>query len=261
MTTTEIRQNQEAGQQVRVEGEESHSQWINVGSPERKWSTYAGAALVVLGLARGKLGGLAMAAVGGSVLYRGITGHCPIYQAVGITTVDEERDAAQPEDYFERGIHLEQAVTVNKSPEELYRFWRDFTNLPRFMKHLEEVSVLGDKRSHWIAKGPAGSRIEWDAEIINEEENAIIAWRSLGGAEVDNAGSVRFVKAPHDRGTEVRVVIDYIPPAGRIGSIIARLFGEEPQIQVKDDLRRFKQLMETGEVPTVENQPRGSCGG
>jgi uncharacterized membrane protein len=131
------------------------------------------------------------------------------------------------------------------------------------MRHLEAVTVLDGNRSHWVAKAPAiaGGKVEWDAEIINDEPNALIAWRSLANADVDNTGSVRFVPAPSERGTEVKVVIDYIPPAGRLGSWVAKLFGEEPQQQIQEDLRRFKRLMETGEVPTTQGQPKGNCSG
>jgi uncharacterized membrane protein len=172
-----------------------------------------------------------------------------MYDALNFDTARGE--PARPEEYFNRGIHVQQVVTVNKSPEELYRFWRDFTNLPRVMDHLESVTVEDGKRSHWRAKAPAGYTVEWDAEIINDEPNHLIAWRSLENATVANAGSVRFIPAPGDRGTEVRVTLDYIPPAGRVGAIVARLFDEEPSQQVKADLRRFKSVMETGEVPTA----------
>jgi uncharacterized membrane protein len=124
------------------------------------------------------------------------------------------------------------------------------------MAHLDAVRVMDNRRSRWVAKGPAGSRVEWDAEIINDEPNALIAWRSLAHADVDNAGSVRFVPGPQGNGTDVKVVIDYIPPAGRVGSAIAHLFGEEPSIQIQDDLQRFKQLMETGQVSTGDCPPR-----
>lgn len=150
-----------------------------------------------------------------------------------------------------------QTVTIDKSPEELYRFWRDFENLPRFMKHLRAVRVLDDKRSHWIADAPAGQSVEWDAEIINEAANELIAWRSLPGADIGNAGSVRFEPAPAGRGTEVKVNLEYDPPAGALGMAFAKLLGEEPAHQVADDLRRFKQLMEAGEIPTTEGQPSG----
>jgi uncharacterized membrane protein len=126
------------------------------------------------------------------------------------------------------------------------------------MDHLKAVTVQDDKRSHWVVKAPAGNEVEWDAEIINDEPNKTIAWRSLADACVANSGSVRFVPAPGDRGTEVHVVLDYLPFAGRIGVVIAKLFGQEPSQQIEEDLRQFKQVMEAGEVPTVEGQPAGN---
>ncbi|HSE97611.1 MAG TPA: SRPBCC family protein [Blastocatellia bacterium] len=138
--------------------------------------------------------------------------------------------------------------TVNRPPEELYRFWRNFENLPRFMTHLESVQTMSDKRSHWKARAPLGSSVEWDAEIVEDRPNEFIAWRSLEGADVDNSGWVRFDRAPGGRGTEVRVQIEYNPPGGALGAGVAKLFGEAPEQQIKGDLRRFKQVMETGEV-------------
>jgi uncharacterized membrane protein len=154
-------------------------------------------------------------------------------------------------------IRVVKSVTINRTPEELYRFWRDFNNLPRFMKHLESVQTRGDGISHWVVKGPAGTSVEWDAEIFEDRPNELIAWRSLEGADVDNVGTVRFDRAPAGRGTVVRVNLQYRPPAGVIGKGVARLFGEDPEWQIKDDLRRFKQVMETGEVITTEGQPSG----
>jgi uncharacterized membrane protein len=155
-------------------------------------------------------------------------------------------------------IKVEKTVTIsNKSPEELYRFWRNFENLPHFMKHLKHVSVINDKRSHWIATAPMGGSVEWDAEIINEQENRLIAWASVEGADVDNSGFVRFQPAPGGRGTEVKVVIEYNPPGGAVTATLAKLFGEEPKQQIGDDLRRFKMLMEAGEIATTEGQPSG----
>jgi len=235
--------------------------FVNVGSNERTWSTYGGAALLALGLAKGRIGGLTLAALGGALIYRGVTGHCPMYSQFGKTTVDDERDAAEPEEYFKRGIHVAESITVNKSREELYRYWRQLENLPRIMHHVESVQVIDERRSHWVAKGPAGSRVEWDAEIINDVPNETIAWRSLGGAEVDNAGSVRFHDAPGDRGTQVQVTLDYIPPAGGLGHIVAKLFGRDAKREIHEDLRAFRRTMEVGETPTIVGQPRGTCTG
>lgn len=154
-------------------------------------------------------------------------------------------------------IKVEKTLTINKPAAELYRFWHDFENLPHFMKHLKSVKVHDDKRSHWITSGPLDGTVEWDADIVEDRENELIAWRSIEGADVDNSGSIHFQPAPHDRGTEVKVVTEYNPPGGAIGATIAKLFGEAPEQQIGDDLSRFKMLMETGEIATTEGQPRG----
>ena len=146
------------------------------------------------------------------------------------------------------GIHAKGSCVVNRTPEEVYSFWRDFQNLPRFMRHLESVEDLGDGRSHWTVKGPAGTSVEWDATIIADVPGEVISWRSLEDADVDHAGAVRFEQAPGDRGTIVKVNIEYQPMGGVIGAGIAKLFGEEPEQQLDDDLRRFKQVLEVGEV-------------
>ncbi|MGW3896595.1 SRPBCC family protein [Micromonospora profundi] len=157
----------------------------------------------------------------------------------------------------DRMIRISLGVTVNRSPADAYRFWRDLENLPRFMAHLESVRADDLRRSHWIARGPAGRHIEWDAEIIDDQPNRSVAWRSLPGAQVPNAGRVRFLPAPGDRGTEVRVQLAYAPPAGSLGRAVAKLFGEEPEQQVRDDLRRFKQMLEAGEVVRSDGSPNG----
>ena len=145
-------------------------------------------------------------------------------------------------------IHTKRSITVNRPVEEVYAFWRNFENLPRFMRHLESVTVTGDGRSHWVAKAPAGQHVEWDAETTEDRPNELISWRSLPGSDVYNAGTVRFMAAPGDRGTEVRVELEYNPPFGKLGSKVAMLFREEPGQQVHDDLRHFKQVMELGEI-------------
>ena len=155
------------------------------------------------------------------------------------------------------GIQVERAVTITRPIAEVYAFWRDFENLARFMSHLESVRVKGDRRSHWVAKGPAGSRVEWDALLTEEEPERHLAWRSVEGSQIMNEGRVDFRTAPADRGTEVRVRLTYQPPAGALGAAFARLFGEEPSQQVDEDLRRLKRLLETGSEPTNEGQPSG----
>jgi len=157
----------------------------------------------------------------------------------------------------DRSVRVQKSITVNRAPEELYRFWHDFENLPRFMTHLDTVQVTGERRSHWKAKALVGMTVAWDAEIIADRPNELIAWRSLEGADVDHAGSVHFTRAPGGRGTVVRVEMQYIPPGGVIGTTIAKLLGEDPAQQVQEDLRRFKQLMEAGEIVQSEATARG----
>jgi len=156
-------------------------------------------------------------------------------------------------------MEAKSAITVNASPGRVYEAWRDFEHLPTFMEHLESVTVLTPLRSRWTAHAPAGTRVSWDAEIHNEIPNQLIAWRSLPGADVPNAGSVHFTPLGGTAGTEVRVVLSYEPPAGRLGAAVAKLFGEEPGIQVREDLRRFKQLVETGEIARSDGTPEGEA--
>lgn len=223
----------------------------NVSNPERWISIVAGTAMAGYGLARRRMSGWTLAGLGGALVWRGATGHCAVYNALGVSTnghaTDDGRQVSVP---YGKGIRVEKSVTVNATPEQLYAFWRNFENLPRFMDHLEMVHVIDDKRSHWRAKGPAGIKAEWDAEIINEVPNELIGWRSVDGSNVNNAGSVRFTPTP--RGTEVRVLLRYDPPGGSVGAAIAKLFGEDPEHQVKEELRRFKQIVETGEIATAQ---------
>ena len=151
-------------------------------------------------------------------------------------------------DTKKQGTRVRKSITVNRSADEVYDFWRNFENLPRFMQHLESVQMTSDRRSHWKAKAPAGSTVEWDAELTEDRPNELIAWRSVEGADVPNAGVVRFVPAAGGRGTEIHVDLRYDPPAGKLGALFAKLFGEEPSQQVDGDLRRFKQVLEIGEV-------------
>jgi uncharacterized membrane protein len=244
---------EDMGQQERQGG------GVNVGNQERMISAGAGVLLTLYGLKRLHLSNLVLVGLGAMLLKRAATGKCEVYQALGFNTA--EGDGAAPQAYFDRGIHVEESFTIMKSPEELYTFWHRFENLPQFMMHLNSVKTLDEKRSRWVAQGPAGMNVEWDAEIINDEPNRTIAWRSLGGADVDNAGSVTFRPAAGDRGTEVSVTLDYIPPMGKAGSVVAKLFGRDADQMIREDLRNFKRLMETGEIPTTQGQPRGTCDG
>lgn len=147
-----------------------------------------------------------------------------------------------------RILEVRKTITVNRQPDEVYAFWHDFENLARFMTHLESVEITGQGRSHWKAKAPAGRTVEWDAIIVDDQPNERIAWETVAGSGIDHSGLVRFQPAPGNRGTEVRVELRYAPPAGRLGSTLAKLFGEEPEQQIQADLRSFKSVMETGEI-------------
>ena len=193
-----------------------------------------------------------MAIVGGGLVYLGATGRNPVYRALGIRLV-RTREGAQR-------VEVIKSMTINRPADELFAFWRDFRNLPKIMTHIESVEVLSDKRSRWRASAPAGLVVEWDAEIVNEKSNTLIAWQSCEDADIANWGVVRFSPAPADRGTEVTVEMEYKPIGGAAGAAFAKLFGEEPSQQIEEDLRRFKQVMETGEIPTTADQPRGKVG-
>src|SRR4030095_3952594 len=144
-------------------------------------------------------------------------------------------------------LHVAKSVTVKRPRQEVYDFWRGLERLPEFMIHLESVTITRDGRTHWVAKAPGGS-VEWDAEVIEDRPGELASWQSIPGSNVPNGGSVRFADAPADRGTELRVTLHYAPPGGSAGAMVAKLFGAEPSQQLLDDLRRFKQVMETGEV-------------
>ena len=155
-------------------------------------------------------------------------------------------------------VRVSRSVTINRPPRAVYEFWQELENLPRFMYHLQEVHATGNGRSHWIARAPAGQQVEWDAEIVEERPGELIAWRALPGSDIHHEGSVRFRPAPADRGTEVEVTLQYDAPGGKAGALIATMFGEEPSQQIRDDLRRLKQVMETGEVVLSEGSLEGA---
>ncbi|HST52497.1 MAG TPA: SRPBCC family protein [Pyrinomonadaceae bacterium] len=239
-------------------------QGVNVGEIERWASAIGGGALALYGITRGSLGGIALGLVGAALIQRGYSGHCNLYEAIGYSSAGDAslRNSENVSVPAERGIKIEKSVTINRTPEELYSFWRDFENLPRFMNHLESVRETREGRSHWVAKAPAGKSVEWDAEIYNEKENELIAWRTLEGSDVASAGSVRFEPASGGRSTNVRVTLKYDPPGGRIGALVARLFGENPEQQIEEDIGRFKQLMETGDAETTDRPSgRGASAG
>lgn len=222
----------------------------NLGLYERWLSTIAGSALLVYVMARRSRARLPLAAGAGYLLYRGVSGKDLLYDALDI-----RRSAFAGLE----GICVQRSTTVQRPRAEVYRFWRNLENLPRFMEHLVSVEAGGDdqKTSRWVARGVLGMPISWEAEIHEEKENELIAWRSLPGSQVDHRGAVRFRDAPADRGTELQVTMVYRPPIGSAGVALARLFGEEPRQHIREDLRRFKQILESGETATISGQTSG----
>jgi uncharacterized membrane protein len=221
-------------------------QQAGISDKERWASIIGGSAMVLMGLQKRSLRGVLTAIAGGSLAYHGAKADKSLTEKVG--------DAVG----VNKSIKVEKTVTINKSAEELYTYWRDFENFPNFMKHVESVKVIDIRRSHWVAKAPLGQTVEWDADIVNDQPNQLIAWASIDGADIENSGFVRFTPAPGNRGTEVKVVMEYDIPGGMMTAALAKLFGEEPEQQIGDELNRFKQLMEAGEIATTEGQPRGA---
>lgn len=215
-------------------------------SEAERWTTLiTGGAMVLRGLQSRSLKGAIMALAGGGLAYHGATSDKSLPEKIS--------EAAG----LEQDIRVEKTVTIDQPVEKLYGYWRDLENLPTFMNHLESVQTLDETRSRWKAKAPMGVSVEWDAEIVDDRPNELIAWTSVADADIDNSGFVRFKPAPGDRGTEVKVVLEYSMPGGALAAAVAKLFGEEPEQQIGDALNKFKQLMETGEIATIDGQPQG----
>ena len=235
---------------------QTHHSMQNIAGPERLVSVIIGARLLIDSARRDFRDGLFSSILGAGLVYRGLSGHCPIYAFAGIDNRMNSRRAAATIPH-RRGVRVEKVITVNKPVEHLYQFWRNPENFPRFMTHVAAVRRDTDTKSHWEMKSLGGLTYEWDAEIFNEKANELIAWRSLSGADIDHAGSVRFEPLKRNRGTMVKLMMEYRPPLTKISAVIAKLFGEEPGQVITEDLRRFKQLMEAGEIASVEGQARG----
>jgi uncharacterized membrane protein len=227
----------------------------NVGRTERMASLAGGAAFVLAGRQKGKLSGLVLALLGAGLIYRGATGHCTCYQKLGISSASHNQNSVIP---AKEGVKLEKHLTINRPASELYSFWRNLTNLPQVFKHLVSVEMRDGNVSHWVAAGPGKTTIEWDAEVFNDHENELIAWRSLPESQIDTAGSVKFEPTKNDRGTVVAVSMKYNPPGGQIADYLASWFGGDLKTKLDDDLRSFKSLMEAREIPSVKGQPQGA---
>lgn len=219
----------------------SRAKNINMGRIERWITGVGGAGLTLLGLRQRSRGGVAAAVLGGALVERAVTGHCPAYAALGVSTVDQPR-----------AVRLTQAVLVNRERTEVYALWRDLRNLPRFMSCLESVTFSGadDHTSHWVAHFPGLPRVEWDAAITDDQPGERIAWRSLDGSRVHTHGTVRFHDAPAGRGTVVEIWLEYEAPLGAPGASVARALRRLTGRQIERDVRRFKSFAEAGEIPT-----------
>ena len=217
---------------------------------ERWGSLAVGAILIAFGLHRRSIAGLCLAISATPFAYRGLTGEWPAGLSLQGVTHDETRMALAGS----RGIHVRSSIRLEKPVADVFRFWRRLENLPQFMAHLERVTELSDTLSHWIAKAPAGTTVEWDAEIINEIENKVLAWRSVGESAVVTAGSVTFQQVRGGRSTQLSVRLQYAPPFGRLGAFAATLTGREPSQTIREDLRRFKQLLEAGEIARASSE-------
>jgi len=223
-----------------------------------RWAALAAAAAVIgYGVSRRSLAGLLMAAGAAPLAYRGATGRWPAACEALLSSSGDTREALSGP----RGIHVKESVRLECPVDEVYRFWSRLENLPTFMKNLAVVTDLGGGRSHWVARGPGGVRVEWDAEIINEIQNKVLAWKSLPGGDVVSAGSVAFEPARgNDSGTQLTVTLQYQPPAGKFGKLVAQAFGSEPSQTIREDLRRLKQLLEAGEIAKAAGAAGTSAG-
>jgi uncharacterized membrane protein len=228
----------------------------NLSVIERWAAITGGAALISYGMKKRSKGGAALAVLGGDLVYRGTTGFSPLYRSLGIMPPREflGRSVSIP---YQHGVRVDKSVTVTRRLEEVYAFWRNLSNLPRFMRHVHTVEVIDEKKSHWIVSAPGGKIVEWNVEINSEEPNQRIGWRSVAGSDVETAGSVRFKRAPGGRGTEVQLELQYLPRGGALGALLVRIMGGDPANQIGEDLKRFKQLMETGEIATTTGQSDG----
>jgi uncharacterized membrane protein len=225
-------------------------------SEEARWIYgVGGAALLIWGVKRRSVIGAVISSVGADLLNWSFTGHY-LHEALGLTSLASKGLRALVP--HQLGIRVDRSISIYRPVDEVYRFFRDFKNLPRFMTHVNDIREIDDRHSHWFVKGPAGMELEWDAEIINDQPNELISWRCIGSPDVESTGSVRFERAPGNRGTFLKVSLNYLPPGGALGATIAKLFGEEPESQIKDDLRHLKQVLEAGEIASTEGQPRGT---
>lgn len=214
----------------------------NVPFNERIGSIAAGAALIGLAIWRRSWATLPLAAGGIALIQRGATGHCHLYEKLGINSRQLNSETGVPGN---KGIKVREQIRIERPPADIYRFWRQLENLARFMEHVESVKEIDNLRSRWVVRGPVGTDLEWTATILTDHVDELISWESLPGAEVQNAGSVRFEPIAGGTATNVKVTLQFQPPAGVVGATVAKLLGEAPDQQLREDLQSLKRLMET----------------
>jgi uncharacterized membrane protein len=215
---------------------------LQVSCESRLLSLIGGGAAIGFGARRGAFWRPIFYVVGAELLTFGLFGHY-FHEVVGLKRAGQ--DTPNRRIIHQLGVQIRQSINIDRPVADVYDFFRNFERLPAFMDHLQSVKIYDDKRSHWTAKGPMGTAVEWDAEIISDDPNRLISWRSINTPDVETAGSVRFVPLSRNR-TLLRLSMQYLPPAGVLGTVVAKLLGEEPDQQIKDDLLRFKELMESG---------------
>jgi len=223
---------------------------VNMTQPERWISAAGGGFVAAAGVRRGGFAGFALTLIGSDLIRRGLTGHSYLYEALGIRTVP--RSGASVSVPYELGVRVDRAIIIHRSRFDVFRFWRNLENLARAMEHVESLRQRGN-RSRWVVRGPRGRTVQWDAVIHNEIENELISWRSLPGSQVENAGTVLFQDAPGG-GTEVKVELQYNPPGGAVGAILAAIWGADPDRQIGEDLERIRNMIETGVPAPVKDQ-------
>jgi uncharacterized membrane protein len=220
---------------------------LDLGQPERLAATAAGGLLLLFGLRNPTPANLLLGTLGAGLLYQG---------AAGRNIVESIRQG-QPLVADPNGVRIKKSLTINRPPDEVYAFWRDLENLARYMKNVRSVQRHGGGRSHWVARGPRGMVLKWDAQITVDRPNAMIAWQTLPGGSIEHRGYVKFVPAPGGRGTEVHVALEYQPPGGELGKLFGALLGSVAEQQIQEQIRNFKQILEAGEVPTIKGQTSG----
>jgi len=220
----------------------NRGQAMNLGTLGRWGSVLGGIGLISYGVKKRGVGGTLLAILGGDLVLCGSTGSSPLSKVLGLAQGSNGDTAPIP---YQQGVRVDADITIDRPREEVYSFWRKLENLPRFMQHIQSVTAIDSRHSHWVAEGPGGGTVDWNAEIINDQLNELIAWKSLPGSDVETAGSVHFKRARGNEATEVHIELQYLPPAGAVGAAFAKLMGNDPAQEVKEDLERLKQALES----------------